>query len=498
MSKNYFRFIFSVMASVMAMTAGAVTTYEVNGINYAILNGDNVIVDSPVDVNMSGELTLPSTVTINGKDYTLTAIDGLAFKDCKNITSVVLPATVDSIGVQAFNGCAAMKSINLGDTKIRTLSTSAFLYCGSLQTITLPATVTSVGTNPFMESLSLKEIKVAAGNKNFVSLDGVLFTIDKKTLISFPAGHSRDYVVPEGTEIIEHSAFCMARKLRTVKFPASLKRLENNCFMRVDSLQKIELPPYLERLGASAFAECKAAAGEVVIPATCTKIQSKALYYTSISKLEILAPVTDIPTSLVQYCVKLRSITLPESLTFISAYAFNTTAISEIVIPDNVKTIKNSVFAGCTLLKNVTLGSALKTIETQVFYKLDRIQNLTINAAEPPSIADYTNYPAFTNTVYANASLIVPETSIGQYKSAETWKNFTSIKSGAATVTDDDNVAVQKSAGGIAVLGSNGAPIQVFNLTGAMLYNGTEGMIQLPAGAVYIVRVGDRTFKIAI
>ena len=52
----------------------------------------------------SGALTIPSTVEIGGESYTVTAIGDMAFMGCVKLTSVLLPATVQTIGEGAFYG----------------------------------------------------------------------------------------------------------------------------------------------------------------------------------------------------------------------------------------------------------------------------------------------------------------------------------------------------------------------------------------------------------
>lgn len=499
--KKYYYLLVSALAFMAASTASAATLFPVGALNYTILSQKNaVMVDSPVDEEISGQVVIPSSVTIEGKEYTVTGIDGTAFKDCEGITSIVLPATIDSIGVQAFNGCKNMVSCNLGDTKIRTLSTSTFLYCGKLQTVTIPATVTEIGINPFMETLSLQNINVAEGNTLLKSIDGVLYSIDGKELIAFPGGHHSNatgYTVADGTETIINSAFCMARRLQGVTFPASVTRIESSAFLRADSIRLISLPANIKYVGASAFAECKLAAGEISLPASCTYLGSKAFYYTSISKLEIPSTVGTVPQMLCMYCVKLRSVSMAEGLTQIYSSAFNTCAISSIVVPNSVTRIRDSVFKGCTLLKDVTLGTGLTTIDTQVFYNLTGIQNIYCLATTPPNIADYANYPAFTTNVYTNCQLYVPQASVETYKEATTWKNFSKISSSGVEVSEADAVAVSRTEGGIAVMGAT-APVEVYNMSGMRIYTGTDAVISLNAGAVYIVKVGAKVFKVAL
>lgn len=496
--KNFITPLVTLCLLCFAMPVSALDTYNEDGINYAVTEANTAMVYGAASTGIAGDVVIPASVTLNGKQYTVTDINGTAFKDCVNITSVNLPATITTIDVQAFNGCKGMKTINLENTKIKNLATSTFLYCSSLESITLPVTVEQCGINPFMEDLALKEIKVADGNKNFTSIDGVLFSADKKTLVAFAPASTLNYVVPEGTEIIANSAFCMSRRLKTIKFPVSLKTIDSNAFLRIDDLQLIELPPALETLGTSAFAECTKAEGEIILPSTLKKLSNKSFYYTRISKLEIPGTIPSIPTDVARYCVNLRTIILHEGTTVIYGGAFNTTAISSIVIPNSITRIRESVFQGCSLLKSITLGSGLKTIDTQVFYKLTGISEINVLAVTPPTVTNYPNYPAFTDQVYSSCKVNVPAESIEAYKAAEVWKNFTSLNTVSINEIENNNVALQKNGNSIIVLGNDGASIQVYNMSGSLVYQGNDHNIALPGAGVYVVKVGKQTFKVAI
>lgn len=477
-------------------------TYDINGILYSVVDeskGTAMVYEAKDNETLSGDIVIPEKVTLDGKEYTVTEIDGTAFKDCTKITSMTLPSTLTEIGGQAFNGCRAMKSCNLQDTKITALNTSMFLYCNSLETITIPATVTSYGINPFMETLALKEIKVAEGCPSLTSIDGVLFSVSKKTLVAFPAGKTTDYTVPEGTDTIGNSAFCMARKLRNVKFPESVIYMDNSAFLRADSLQLIEVPKNVKRLGSSTFAECKVAKGDIVIPNTCTYVSTKAFYYTSINSLVIPASIGSVPNYIAQYCVKLRKVELEDGLTMIGSGAFHTCAISEINIPNSVTRIKDTAFEGSTLLKKITIGTGLKTIDIRAFNKLTAITEINIAATTPPSFTGTATYPCFTETVYNNCVLSVPGEALEAYKAAEPWKNFKQI---LPTVGINeiavDNISVDKVPGAIIVSGAENMPVSVINLAGTVVYQGNEGRIELPAGAIYIVKIGAKAFKVAM
>lgn len=505
MRNNYKQILSAALmgAGLFALSANAADkTYNINGILYSVLDetqGTAMVYEAANPETLSGDIVLPEKVTLDGKEYTLTEIDGTAFKDCAKITSMTLPSTITAIGLQAFNGCRAMKSCNLQDTKITNLKVSTFLYCSSLETITIPATVTEYGLNPFMETLSLKEIKVAEGCPVLTSIDGVLFSASKKSLIAFPAGKSSEYVVPDGTDTIANSAFCMARNLKNITFPESVTFIDNSAFLRCDSLKLITVPSKVNRMGSSTFAECKVAAGEVEVPSTCTRMNQKGFYYTAITSLKLPGTIGDVPNSTAQYCVKLRKVELEEGITMIGSSAFATCAISEINIPNSVTRIKDAAFEGSTNLAKVTIGTGLKTIDIRAFNKLTRISQITIGAVTPPSFSGTATYPCFTDDVYNKCTLNVPAEAIEAYKAAEPWKNFKTIMPTVGlSEVDVENVEVRAINGGIIVSGAENMTVNVVNLAGVTVYNGAAGEISLPQGAIYIVRVGDKAVKVAL
>lgn len=77
----------------------------------------------------------------------ITSIGKDAFKDMTEITSVVLPSTVKSIGDKAFYGCSSLKSINLENVEM--IGKASFGYCESLNDIHLGNSLESIGTWAF-------------------------------------------------------------------------------------------------------------------------------------------------------------------------------------------------------------------------------------------------------------------------------------------------------------------------------------------------------------
>ena len=80
---------------------GATKTAVIDGATYNLLDTmDATYVSCP----SGSEIVVPSSVTYSGKTYTVTNIGSNAFKSNKNITSVVLPGTVEGLPTSCFSG----------------------------------------------------------------------------------------------------------------------------------------------------------------------------------------------------------------------------------------------------------------------------------------------------------------------------------------------------------------------------------------------------------
>lgn len=78
------------------------------------VTGDNTVQYTKASgkkVRKAKKVAIPAAVTVNGVKYQVTAIAPNAFKNNKNLKTIIIPATVRSIGKQAFAGCKNLKSI---------------------------------------------------------------------------------------------------------------------------------------------------------------------------------------------------------------------------------------------------------------------------------------------------------------------------------------------------------------------------------------------------
>ena len=88
--------------------------------------------------------------------YTSNDIIGkYAFRDCKSLTSVIIPSSVTEIREYAFDGCISLKNVNI-PSSVTEIGCGAFGGCSSLTSVNIPSSVTKIegGTFDFCTSLT--------------------------------------------------------------------------------------------------------------------------------------------------------------------------------------------------------------------------------------------------------------------------------------------------------------------------------------------------------
>ncbi|MBO7458909.1 MAG: leucine-rich repeat protein [Paludibacteraceae bacterium] len=181
------------------------------------------------------------TITGSGDMYNTYGTTTKPWEDYKGqITSVVLPDDLTSIGKNAFYQCSALTSINIPAT-VESIGQYAFCGCTGLQSITIPASVTSIGNNAFKNCTNLAEVHFAAGIE-LTSIGDYAF--------------SRCYAltsitIPESVLRIKSNAFYNCTGLSTVIIPSSVKYIEGFSFQNCTNLHDVYVnwgtnPPSLD------------------------------------------------------------------------------------------------------------------------------------------------------------------------------------------------------------------------------------------------------------
>lgn len=171
--------------------------------------------------------------------------------DGKNFRKVSLPDTLRCLGLETFIA-HDFEMFTLPDS-LELIADGAFVYCDfdvlRIES-TLPAQVILGG----LYDCTVTAYEVPEDHPLYKSVDGVLFSKDGKTLISYPNGRrGTHYDVPAGVERISdvHNGY-----LQTISLPIGLKVVDDYGFSGCTRLQAISLPLTVQTLGKNAFDGC--------------------------------------------------------------------------------------------------------------------------------------------------------------------------------------------------------------------------------------------------
>lgn len=547
-----------VIAGLFTCITANATDFENGGIYYHVTSSTTVEVTYK-DANFncySGDVTIPSTVDNGGTTYTVTAIGKYACQNSTGLTSITIPNSVTSIGVFVFSGCSGMTTMTIGSglasigdyalngctamsafnvatdnpnfsstdgvlfnkdkttliaypnakgatytipdgtitigngafnncsgltkvtmpSSLTTIGDVAFLNCYNLTSLTIGSGVASIGDRAFKNCSSLVAFSVATGSENFSTLDGVLFNKDKTTLVAFPIAKGTTYTIPDGVTAIGSGAFANSA-LTEITIPTSVTSIGNMAFQSSGQLTAITIPEGVPSIGANTFDSCYALT-TVTIPNSVTSIGDKAFID----------------------CMGLTNLTLGNGLQTIGMSAFNTCKkLASVILPNSVTSIGDMAFRFGDVLTKVSIPASTSSIGSMAFQYCSSLQEIYDYRTAPQGIAS----DVFEGVNKPSCTVFVPVGSLTAYKAASVWSDFTNIQesdyiTGIGAVSDD---AVKVIAGSseITIVGAApGMVATVYGIAGQTVYSGTARSISLPVGGLYIVKAGNKTYKVMV
>jgi hypothetical protein len=162
------------------LVSSTLSAATIDDLQFTLINDGTEYSVSAVDAtSIAGEVNVPATY--NGKPVThvnqgafisanqltsvvlpdsITTIGATAFASCRSLTSIVLPNSITEIGLAAFENCA-FTSVVLPNS-LTTISSSLFTSCPSLSSIVLPNSLTTIGESAFYNCNSLTSIEFPA------------------------------------------------------------------------------------------------------------------------------------------------------------------------------------------------------------------------------------------------------------------------------------------------------------------------------------------------
>ena len=307
---------------------------------------------------------IPSSITTFVVAEGITYISG-GFYSCPNLTTVIIPNSLNYIQRGAFDSCTSLKYNEYGNG----------LYLGNdsnpyhvlvkakdenVTNLTIHDDVKVIMADAFYDCASLQYNKY--DNAIYLGTN----TNPYYLLVKGNDGNYTSCNVHSDTKVILGYAFYLNQSLTNVKFPEGLRTINEFAFANT-SLESLSIPSTVSYLGSYAFSGC--------------------------SFIELNLPEQNIiyDYGVFSSCHALTQVTLPEGMTTIPAGMFyNCMMLSNVQFPKTLKYINYGSFCHCNL-QDIYLPEGLIGIHSSFLYM--EIDNLYL----PKSLQKILEYGILTS-----------------------------------------------------------------------------------------------------
>ncbi len=513
MKQIYLKGLFFVLLSVIFTPPTWASDFEVDDIYYNILTddeGNNILDDDEnptVEVthetdaynSYSGDVTIPETVTYNGKTYTVTGIGEYAFYECSSLESITLPSSLTSISShETFDEYSALTTVYYNATNCDDIQDFSGNYpfspCSNLTSIIIGSNVQYIPANLFRSS--------TAKTVTFQD-DSQLDSIGKYAFYECKSLESIN--LPESLETIGEGVFSYCSALESIYLPKSITSISNNSpfsectalttvyynatncedtqdnfgnflFSSCTNLTNIIIDEDVEYIPANLFYGCSTITSLTFNATNCESSGTNAFDEdSSISSLTIGKDVTTIPdviTSMTDF-TSLNYNASTTSTELLNDEFFSNNKITELTIGEDVSTIPdkfsqlsslttvtynaanaeipdnstNPVFAECTYFTTLTIGEDVETISPYIFQKCTALSIINFNAknftGDSYSVDNslFMGCTAIQEVNIGDSVTILPKYLFeGYYSGEEYLPNLTSINIPSSVTTIEEGV----------------------------------------------------------
>ncbi len=249
-------------------------------LHYVLINDGSAYAVYGIGTVTSKDIVIPS----NHNGLPVVSILNNAF-EYENITSIIIPDSVTSIGPQAFYECRELVSIEIPDS-VTKIGNIAFERCFSLVAIEIPNSVTTIGHYVFSQCHSLSSVKLP---DNLTAIpDGMFYQCDKL----------RDIVIPDSVTSIGAYSF-ENTSLESINIPLNATYIGRGAFMGCSNLTNFTIPDGVTEIGDGTFSYCS-----------------------KLKDIEIPIGVKSIGEAAFAYCIELKNIYIPNGLNNIGCRCF--------------------------------------------------------------------------------------------------------------------------------------------------------------------------------
>ena len=198
------------------------------------------------------EVILPSGCRIIGKEafascqfrkpvvfpQTIKEIKESAFSENHSLRGATFPASLEILGDYSYKGCTALKTVAFEtSSECRRIPESCFHSCTQLSKVVFPEHLKSIGRRAFYRCKELKEITLPD-------------TLEEIGLESFYFCGFETIVLPKEIKKLDHRAFFGCKKLKEVYIPENIMYLGEEAFHGCNRLEYLEIHHDPEYIGS--------------------------------------------------------------------------------------------------------------------------------------------------------------------------------------------------------------------------------------------------------
>ena len=308
-----------------------------------------------------------------------------AFRNCNQLTEIVLPEGLEVIGDTAFYGCTQLKQISLPKS-VSQIGAYAYKGCPLQGTLDL-MNIKDIGEGAFEGCTGLTSVVLP---ENLLRIEASLFQgCTGLTVVN----------IPQCVTTIGTSAFASCSRLQSVAIPDEVERIEDYAFKGCSNMKHLAIGNSVKKIGVEAFGECRRLKS-LSIPASVDSILSSFVDCDSVSSLELKDGNRTI---------------------LIEGKCFNggNMMIDTLYIGRKISGVPQ--FNECAYLSTLTVGSMILTMQDVSGCK--DLSKVICLGATPPE-ATMTTF----STVTLDGTLVVPASAEEVYRRTAPWRFFYTIE----------------------------------------------------------------------
>ncbi len=382
-------------------------------------------------------------------------IDDCAFASNKKIKKVIIPDTVETIGMEAFHKCSNLKEVKLSKKLVR-IEEYAFDQTG-LTNLKIPDSVKEIGEGVFSSCKKLKKVNLGK-NVKIISM-GCFEECTKLSSINL-----------ENVEEIGTQAFKGDKSITGVLNLYSVTLVDNEAFYGCEGITEVNFTDNLQLLGqksSNPFAYCRnivrfnipkengnytcvdgviygksdeaivawpaKKAEAVVLKNDIKKIYAFAFSGSGITSVamegeinyigkeafaesmitQASLPLPDVTKKIFwsydafKNCKGLIKAVFPDKTVSSNSICFYyCTALKEVVLPETMMALSDEMFLGCTALESITIPKSITKIPVACFYKCSSLKNINMDNIDEIGAAAFAHCSGLSGNISLNAQKI--------------------------------------------------------------------------------------------